>query len=196
MVLAIVLAVVGVLIVVIALYSVGHAVGATEEMPDQIVIDVHEAIEFCAEALPADVTAVLSYDELRRLLRLHLEWIQAYHWAPENTGPAPIVFEQFDALDYVMERVQVTDVEVSRDHVAAVIEAHSAYLQVVGAIHLDDPVDVERDLAELPLLDTPRTEELEEGEPLDRSGQNEQIKDSDRSDSDSANTDQAGSGNE
>ena len=153
-----------VVIVVVAFYAVGHAVGSTEAMPAQVVLDVHEAIEFCAEALPGEVTAVLSYDELRRLLRLHLEWIQAYHWAPEGRPTGPIVFEQFDALDYVMERVAVTDLEVSRDHAAAVIQAHSDYLQVMGAIHIDDPVKVDGDLAELPLLDHPDRTELSPGE--------------------------------
>lgn len=157
----IVVALIAVAVVAISFYAVGHAVGKTEAMPPQIVIDAHEAIEFCAEALPDEVTASLTYDELRRLLRLHLEWIQAYHWAPDTVDAGPIVFEQFDALDYVMERVQVTNVEVSRPHAAAIIQAHSDYLQVSGAIHLEDPVKVEQDLAEFPLLDAPRTPELE-----------------------------------
>ena len=152
-----------VVIVAVAFFAVGHAVGNTEAMPPQIVVDVHEAIEFCAEALPDEVTATLSYDELRRLLRLHLEWIQAYHWSPEGTSAGPIVFEQFDAFDYVMERAEITDLDVSRDHAAAVIQAHSDYLQVMGALHIDDPVKVDGDLAELPLLDGPRTDELEAG---------------------------------
>lgn len=161
--LIVVLVVSAVLVVIVALLFVGHAVAVTKDMPDQIVFDVHDAIEFCAEALPGDVTATLSYDELRRVLRLHLEWIQAYHWAPESTGPAPIVFEQFDALDYVMERATVTDLEISRDHAAAVIQAHSDFLQVMGAIHLDDPVKVEQDLAEMPLLDNPTDANIELG---------------------------------
>lgn len=141
-----------VLVVVIALVSVGWAVGKTTAMPPQIVIDVEEAIEFCAEALPVEVTSVVTYDELRRLLRLHLEWIQAYHWAPEGHSDGPILFEELDAVDYMVERADTIDLEVSRDHIVAVIEAHSAYLQVVGAIHLEDPVTIESDLAELPLL--------------------------------------------
>ncbi len=158
------LIVAAVLIVAVAFVAIGHAVGTTEAMPAQIVVDMHEAIEFCAEALPAEATAVLSYDELRRLLRLHLEWIQAYHWSPEGRSSGPIVFEQFDALDYVMERVQVTEIDVTRDHAAAVIQAHSDYLQVMGAIHIDDPVKVDGDLAELPLLDDPSLDELNPGE--------------------------------
>ncbi len=160
-----IIAIAAVAIVVIAFYAVGHAVGVTEQMPAQIVVDVHEAIEFCAEALPHEVTATVTYDELRRVLRLHLEWIQFYHWAPETASSVPIVFEQFDALDYVMERVAVTNLEITREHAAAVIQAHSDYLQVMGAIHLDDPVKVEQDLAEMPLLDNPTGIELEPGEP-------------------------------
>jgi hypothetical protein len=152
-----------VIVVLVALVSVGWAVGKTSAMPPQIVIDSEQAIEFCAEALPAEVTAVLSYDELRRLLRLHLEWIQAYHWAPEGASDGPIVFEELDAAGYMAERADVLGLQVSPQHLAAVIAAHSAYLQVMGAIHLDDPVDVEADLAQMPLLDGPgRTPVIDE----------------------------------
>lgn len=152
------------IIVIVAFIAVGHAVGSTEAMPAQIVVDVHEAIEFCAEALPDEITAELSYDELRRLLRLHLEWIQAYHWSPEGTESGPIVFEQFDALDYVMERMTVTDLDVPRGFAAAVIQAHSDYLQVMGAVHIDDPVKVDGDLAQFPLLEAPDAAELDSGD--------------------------------
>lgn len=138
-------------VVAIGLLFVGDAVGKTSKMPAQIVVDVHEAINFCAEALPSDVTATMTFDELRRLLRLHLEWIQAYHWSPEGSDDGPILFEEFDALDYVVERMAAIRLDVPRAHVAQVIDVHSSYLQVMGAIHLEDPVQVEADLAELPL---------------------------------------------
>ena len=147
------LVVAGLAIVAVAFVAVGHAVGATESMPAQIVIDGHEAIEFCAQALPDRVTASLSYDDLRRLLRIHLEWIQAYHWAPSSSDAAPIIFEQFDPLSYVMERCESVGLDVTADEAAAVIQAHSDYLQVMGALHLDDPVDVEADLAMAPQLE-------------------------------------------
>ncbi len=147
------LAAAAVLVVVAAFIFVGHAVGSTEAMPDQVVIDGHEAIEFCAQALPDAVTASLSYDDLRRLLRLHLEWIQAYHWAPSSTGASPVIFEQFDPLTYVMERCEVVGLDVDPEEAAAVIQAHSDYLQVVGALHIDDPMNVEADLAGAPQLD-------------------------------------------
>ena len=142
-------------VVVIGLLFVGWAVGKTSDMPDQIVIDAQEAIEFCAEALPDEITSQLTYDELRRLLRIHLEWIQAYHWTPEGDPSGPVVFEEHDALDYVMERADIVGLVVTRDQAAAAIEAHDAYLQVAGALHIEEPELVERDLAQLPELDEP-----------------------------------------
>ena len=163
-------------VLIVGLVMVGSAVAKTRSMPDQIVIDAHEAIEFCAEALPSEVTAVLSYDQLRRALRLHLEWIQAYHWAPQevSTGSAsggtgtetdgPIIFEVFDAVDYVMERADAVGLDLSRAQAVSVIEAHTAFLRVVGALHLDDPADMEADLADVPMLGAgPTSHELNNG---------------------------------
>ncbi|MFT7601153.1 MAG: hypothetical protein ACI8TP_004104 [Acidimicrobiales bacterium] len=158
-----------VLVIAIALLFVGWAVGKTNEMPDQIVVDAHESIEFCAEALPVEVSSVLSYEELAKILRLHLEWIQAFHYAPEGIGDdTPIVFEEFDAVDYIMERADVNHFIVERPQVEAVVDVHSSYLQVMGAIHVDDPVRVSQDLAELPLLDMPELDAP--GEPGDELG--------------------------
>ncbi len=142
-------------VVVIGLLFVGDAVGKTRSSPAQTVVDVHEAINFVAEAIPVSVSSVLSYDDVRRVLRLHLEWLQAYHWAPEGTDEGPIVFEEFDALGYVMERADITGLDVDPAHAAAVIEAHTAYLQVMGAIHIEEPDIVEQDLASFPMLDRP-----------------------------------------
>ena len=139
-------------IVAIGLVFVGSGVAKTSAMPDQIVVDVHEAIEFCAEALPTNVSSVLSYDELRVLLRFHLEWIQAFHFTPEGDPDGPIVFEEFDALAYVMERATVSRLGVDPAHAAAVIRAHSEYLQTMGAIHDPDPEDVQGDLDDHLLL--------------------------------------------
>ncbi|MDA3040448.1 MAG: hypothetical protein O3C27_13150 [Actinomycetota bacterium] len=142
---------------VLGLLVVGWAVSKTNEQPDQIVVDAHEAIDFCAEALSLEVSSVLSYEDLRRLLRLHLEWIQAFHWASEGVAAAdgPMIFEQFDAVDYILERADVNGFVVDRRHVAAVVDVHSSYLQVMGAIHIGNPEDTLVDLPELPLLGLP-----------------------------------------
>lgn len=140
-------------VVAIALVAVGGGVAKTAAMPDQVVYDVMESIDFCAEALPDDVTATLSYDDLRRILRLHLEWIQAYHFTPDGHPEGPIVFNSDDALSYVMERAAVTGLPISADHAKQVIDAHLAYFQFVGAVHIEDPELVTRDLTDFGILE-------------------------------------------
>lgn len=152
-----------VLVVLIGLWSVGWAVGKTREIPPQIVVDVHEAIDFCAEALPVEVTSVLSYDELRRLLRLHLEWIQAYHYTPDHLPSGPVVYEQFDPVDYVVERADLLRLDVSREHIVEVVAAHDAYLQVMGALHIEEPELVARDLGDFGELGSEMTAAIEAG---------------------------------
>jgi hypothetical protein len=148
----VILAVGAVLVVAIALIAVGGGVAKTAAMPHQVVYDVQESIDFCAEALPDEVTATLSYDDLRRLLRLHLEWIQAYHFTPDGDPEGPVVFNNEDALAYVMERAAITRLPVSADHARQVLDAHIAYFQFMGAVDVEAPDLVRKDLSELGLL--------------------------------------------
>ena len=159
----VILGVGAVIVVAIALVAVGGGVAKTAAMPDQIVYDVMESIDFCAEALPDEVTATLSYDDLRRALRLHLEWIQAHHFTPEGDPDGPLVFNDDDALAYVIERAAVTQLPISADHAREVIGAHLSYFQFMGAIHIEAPEIVQKDLAELGLVELaipPETPEL------------------------------------
>ncbi|MBT8241350.1 MAG: hypothetical protein KJN63_09005 [Acidimicrobiia bacterium] len=150
----VILVVGAVIVVAIALIAVGGGVAKTASMPRQIVYDVQESIDFCAEALPDEVTATLSYDDLRRLLRLHLEWIQAYHFTPEGDPDGPLVFNNEDALAYVMERAAITGLPVSVEHARHVLDAHLAYFQFMGAVHVESPELVRIDLQELGLLES------------------------------------------
>ncbi len=147
-----------VLVIAIGLIFVGWAVGRTESMPDQIVIDGQEAVDFCAQAMPDTVAAELAYEDLPKILRLHLEWIQAHHLTPEGSGEGPVLFEEYDAVDYILERADVSRLDVTREQVAAAVSAHSAYLQVMGVIHIEEQELVEADLADLPLLDPAEVE--------------------------------------
>lgn len=149
----VILAAGAVVVVVIALVAVGGGVAKTAAMPRQIVYDVQESIDFCAEALPDTVTAEISYDDLRRALRLHLEWIQAHHFTPEGDPEGPILFAGDDAVAYVMERAAVTRLSITADQARAIIDAHLAYFQFMGAIHLEEPEAVQADLSALGLLE-------------------------------------------
>ncbi len=136
-------------VLAIGLVFVGWGVDKTRTAPPQITIDINDAIDFCAEALPDEVTAEISYEDLRRLMRYHLEWIQYHHWSPEGTGTLPIIYTGDDAADYVAERAQHWALDVTRDQTDAVVAANDAFLQYSGAIAVADPDLVAQDLADL-----------------------------------------------
>src|SRR6187397_2933660 len=65
-----------VLVVVIALVAVGREAFTLSAQPKQALFDLEEAVEFVADRLPDEVTAVLTYDDVRSILRWHLEYLR------------------------------------------------------------------------------------------------------------------------
>ena len=65
-----------VLVVVIALVAVGRESFTLGAQPKQAHFDLEEAVEFVADRLPDEVTAVLTYDDVRSILRWHLEYLR------------------------------------------------------------------------------------------------------------------------
>ena len=65
------------LVLVVALVAVGGVVGRLRTEPARNIFENDEALEFVAQALPDEFTAELSYEELQRIMRLHLDYLHA-----------------------------------------------------------------------------------------------------------------------
>ncbi|MCP3856013.1 MAG: hypothetical protein GY745_20175 [Actinomycetia bacterium] len=129
-------------VVAIALVAVGRVVGETTSQPAHTVFDSAEALSFVAEALPDDVTAELSYDEVTRLMRLHLEYVQMHHLAPEDPDdPAAnlVVMGEEDPVDHILRRAGESKKPVERHHAQAVVTAQLAYFEAIGALDIEPP---------------------------------------------------------
>ena len=143
-----VFAVVGLLAVVaIGLVAVGGAVGRLRSEPERNVFEHHEALEFVAQALPAHLTAELSYDDVERILRLHLDHLHAEGVARSGGDlreePGPQVLETEAAERYVLARAALVDFFPRPEAVRAVIEAQLAYFEAIGAVAEVEPPDLE-----------------------------------------------------
>jgi hypothetical protein len=135
----VVLIVVGALTVVaIGLLTVGRVVRRLGPEPARQVFEGDEALSFVAAALPDDVTAQLSYDDVGRILRLHLDFLHRQGVArsggdlPEGEGPLVVEFD--DAVDYVLRRGEVVGFRPERRYVAEVVTAQLAYFEAIGAV--------------------------------------------------------------
>jgi hypothetical protein len=127
-----------VVVVVVAVVAVGQAVGRLEPEPERQIFAHGEAVSFVAEALPDEVTATLSYEEVARIMRLHLDFLHdrgvARSGGDLEDGAGPVVIEPGEAVGFVVDRAARVGFHPERAHVEEVIEAQLAYFEAIGAI--------------------------------------------------------------
>ncbi|MGH9117046.1 MAG: hypothetical protein ACRD0A_03950 [Acidimicrobiales bacterium] len=128
-----------VLVVIIALVAVGREAFTMGAQPRQAVFDLDEAVEFVAEHLPRSVTARLSYDEVRRLLAWHLEYLRSRgvprtRETASDNGSDAVVIDEDEPVAYVLMRAEAAGIDADADDVVAVLDAETAYFTAIGAI--------------------------------------------------------------
>lgn len=148
----------GLVVFAIAAVAVGRVTAALASDEDRAVYDVEQSVDFVAEALPGEITAELSYDDVRVILRLYHDFLHAKGLATtagEDDGTrGPLVIGTEEAVDYVVWRAQLAERPFAPDHVAAVVEAQLEYFAAIGVI--GEPVDgPEDELDDLDDRDTP-----------------------------------------
>jgi len=141
MVILVVGAVAVVLVVVIALVAVGREAFTMAAQPKQAHFDLEEAVNFVADRLPDEVTAILTFDDVRSILRWHLEYLRD-RGVPvrrdQNAG-GPVVVEDDEGVAWVLGKADEAGLEVTDVEVAVVLDVELAYFQAIGAIGGEAP---------------------------------------------------------
>ena len=138
----------GVVVFVIAAVAVGRVTTNLAKSPERAVFDADESLEFVAEALPGDVTAQLSYDDVRTILRLFHDYLHAQGVATtagDDDVDELAVADPERAVDYIVERAALADIIVDPDHARAVVAAQLSYFEAIGVVGQavdgpDDPI--------------------------------------------------------
>lgn len=132
----IVLAVVG--IFVIAAVSIGVVSGSLAQRPRRSVYDLEEAVEFVADRLPDELTAQVSYEDVREVLLFHCDYLAAKGVASDRTaddiGTALVVVPDDEPTAYVLGRVEQAGLELGDDQVVQILDAELEYYRAIGAI--------------------------------------------------------------
>jgi hypothetical protein len=134
-VVAVVVAVVAV--VLIGLLVVGRETAALAAQPKQALFDVDEAVDFVADGLPLEISARITYDDVRALLRFHLEHIAAAGAPAErwNAGRSRLVIvDDEEGAEVLMHRAIEAGLDLTPDDVAAVLAGELAYFEAIGAV--------------------------------------------------------------
>lgn len=134
-----------VVVVVIALLAVGNITQRLAVEPRRQVFEGEEALSFVVEALPNRSTAALSYDDVERVIRLHLDYLHraglARSAGDEGPTSGPIVLNRSDGIDYIIEYAGYNEFDVTREQAGDVVDAHWAYFEAIGAIGDEVTVD-------------------------------------------------------
>jgi len=125
------------LVFAIAAVLVGREARRLDAEPPRAVFDIDEATEWVANHLPFEVSAVLAYEDVRRILEWNLEFLRSRGMSRGNTSSLPdgsIVVGAEEVADFVLEKARSIDSPYSEDQVAAVLDAQFGYFDAIGAI--------------------------------------------------------------
>src|SRR5262245_13529697 len=104
-------------VVVIGLLAVGRVTFTLADEPRRSLYDLDEATQFVGDSLSYETSAQLSYDEVKRILRWHLDYLEdrgvAFEGSQGDDDAAiartrtggPVVADEDDALAYVLGQV-------------------------------------------------------------------------------------------
>ena len=134
-----------IVVFVIAAVVIGRETGRLSGEPPRPVFDLDEAVEWVAEHLPDDVTAQLSHDDVRQILRWNLEFFRSKGVTSNGKHPdqpaTNIVVAGGETVDHVLRKAAESGAEYTAPQVHAVLDAQMAYLQAIGAMGPADPDD-------------------------------------------------------
>jgi hypothetical protein len=123
---------------VIAAATIGGVSGSLATRPRRSVYDLEEAVEFVADRLPDDLTAQLSYDDVRAVLLSHCEYLAEKGVASEKTaddiGEALVVVPDDEPIAWVLGRLEEKGVDIADADVVTVLEVEQRYYEAIGAI--------------------------------------------------------------
>ena len=134
--------VVGVIVFAIAAAVIGREARRLDAVPPRPVFDMDEAVEWVAEHLPFEISAVLSHDDVRRIIDWNLEYFRTKGVSGNGSGPVtagPVVVGGAETVDYVLARAIASGADYTAPQVHAVLDAQMMYLEAIGAIGPEAP---------------------------------------------------------
>lgn len=122
---------------VVAAVSVGSVTARQARKSRPAVYDLQAAVDHVADRLPPDVTAVLSYDDVRQVLLWHLDYLQtkgvaSYRTDADVDGSLVVVTDD-EPVAFIIGRADDADVEITDEQIVAILQAQESYYRAIGA---------------------------------------------------------------
>ncbi len=104
------------------------------------VFEFEDAVSWVCDHVSEDVAAVLSPDDVRRILNWHLEFFRMKGVSSNGhaaESDAPVVVSGAETVDFVLMRAESEGALYTPSQIHAVLDAQMGYLEDIGAV---DPV--------------------------------------------------------
>jgi len=101
------------------------------------VFEFEEAVTWVCDHVGDEVAAVLSPDDVRRILNWHLEYFRIKGVSSNGASPkveGPVVVSGAETVDFVLKRAEADGMDYTPTQVHAVLDAQMTYLESIGAV--------------------------------------------------------------
>ena len=134
----IVLLVLGVaLVFAIAAVVVGREARRLASQPVQRTFNFEDAVTWVCDHVSEEVAAVLTPDDVRKILDWHLEYFRLKGVSGNGSGPhveGPVVVTGAETVGFVLQRAEQAGTRFTPEQVHAVLDAQMGYLTQIGAV--------------------------------------------------------------
>jgi hypothetical protein len=134
-------AVAAVAVFVMAAVVVGREAHRLDAVAPRVVYTLDEAVDYVADHLPPATQARLTPADVEQLLTFHMRWLHAKGLQPADVIDrrqdidTPTVIDEDTVVGYMLGEAEREGVDVVDDvDVVAVVDAHLAYFEAIGAV--------------------------------------------------------------
>ena len=121
---------------VIAALAVGSVTGVQAQRPLRAVYVVEDAVTYVADHLPDDVSAQVSYDDVRAVVDAQIGYLGRRGLASGRTFDTVaddlVVVDEDEPLAWVLGELE--DRELTDDQVVVILRAEAGYQRGIGAV--------------------------------------------------------------
>jgi hypothetical protein len=125
-------------VLLIAAVVVGRETDRLAGAPPRPVFDLDEAVAWVARHLPFEVSARLSHEDVRQILRWNLDYFRSKgvtgNGSSASSPATDVVVGGGETVDNVLAKARTAGLDYTAPQVHAVLDAQMAYLEAIGAL--------------------------------------------------------------
>ena len=121
----------------IAAALVGREARRLDAEPPRATFDIDEATEWVANHLPYEISAVLSYEDVRAVLEWTLDYLRVKGMPAADRRQAPeieVVVDQEELANHLVDAARRAGRDITPSDIDALLDAEFRYFEEIGAI--------------------------------------------------------------